>query len=128
MLAPKFLSLSRILEIQRESIEMYGGDPGVRDIKLLESAIAQPRATFAGEFLHQDFPTMAAAYLYHLVMNHPFVDGNKRAGAIAAFVFLDMNDLDFTAKENEYRDLVMNLAAGKLDKADVIAFFKKRVR
>jgi death-on-curing protein len=61
-------------------------------------------------------------------MNHPFVDGNKRAGAIAAFVFVDMNDMKFDAKENEYRDLVLNLAGGKLDKADVTAFFKRHVR
>ena len=72
----RFLSLSRVLQIQRESIDVYGGDPGVRDMGLLESAIAQPRAAFAGQFLHEDLPTMAAAYLYHLVMNHPFVDGN----------------------------------------------------
>src|SRR4051812_19483197 len=123
-MAIRFLSLSRVLEIQRESIDTYGGDPGVRDMALLESAVSQPRAMFGRQYLHEDLPTMAAAYLYHLVMNHPFVDGNKRAGAIAAFVFLDMNDADFRAPEPEYRDLVMNLAAGKLDKADVIAFFK----
>ena len=126
--APRFLSLSRVVEIQRDSIETYGGDPGVRDMALLESAIAQPRATFGGQFLHDDLPTMAAAYLYHLVMNHPFVDGDKRVGAISAFVFLDINEFDFDAPEPDYRDLVMDLAAGKLDKSDVIAFFKRHTR
>jgi death-on-curing protein len=117
-----------VIEIHRDSINTYGGDPGVRDMGLLESAVAQPRAAFGGQYLHEDLPTMAAAYLYHLVMNHPFVDGNKRVGATSAFVFLDLNDAKFTAPEDEFRDLVLDLASGKLDKADVVAFFKRHVR
>jgi death-on-curing protein len=127
MESPRFLSLSRVLQIHRSSIDTYGGDPGVRDMGLLESAIAQPRASFGGQYLHEDIASMAGAYLYHLVMNHPFIDGNKRTGAMAAFVFLDMNKIDFRAPEREFQDLVLNVAAGKLDKADVIAFFKKHV-
>src|SRR5690349_13130211 len=124
-MAIRFLSLSRVLTIQNESIDVYGGSPGVRDMALLQSAIAQPRASFGGQDLHEDFASKAAAYLYHIVMNHPFVDGNKRAGAMAAFVFLDMNGIDFDAPEPEFRDLVMDVAAGKIDKADVITFFKR---
>jgi death on curing protein len=125
---PIFLSLARVIEIYRDSIQTYGGDSGVRDMGLLESAVAQPRAAFGGQYLHEDQPTMAAAYLYHLVMDHPFVDGNKRVGATAAFVFLDINDAKFAAPEDDYLQLVLDLASGKLDKADVIAFFKKHVR
>src|SRR2546430_666844 len=98
----KFLSLARVLRIHRSSIDAYGGDPSVRDMGLLESAIAQPRATFGGEYLHEDLAAMAAAYLYHIVSNHPFVDGNKRTGSLAAFVFLGMNDVDFAAPEKEF--------------------------
>ena len=127
-MAISFLSLARILEMHRESIATYGGDPGVRDIALLESAVAQPRAMFGGQYLHDDTVTMAAAYLFHIVMNHPFVDGNKRAGALAAFVFLEMNIAELRTTENEYRDVVLGVASGKLDKADVIAFFKQHVR
>lgn len=127
-MAIRFLSLSRVLTIQNESIDVYGGSPRVRDMALLQSAIAQPRASFGGQDLHEDFASKAAAYLYHIVMNHPFVDGNKRAGAMAAFVFLDMNGIDFDAPEPEFRDLVMDLAAGKIDKADVITFFKRHVK
>jgi death on curing protein len=83
---------------------------------------------YGGQYLHEDLPTMATAYLFHLTMNRPFVDGNKRIGAIAAFVFLDMNGAQFMAPEMEYRDMVLNLAAGKLDKADAIAFFKRHVQ
>src|SRR5262249_38375087 len=118
----------RVIEIQRESIEHYGGSLGIRDMGLLESATAQPRATFAGHYLHEDFPGMAAAYLFHLAMNHPFVDGNKRVAAMAAFVFFDMNDQDFDATEKEYQDLVLDVSAGKLDKAAVTEFFRKHVK
>ena len=75
---PLFLSLEEVLEIHQQQIENYGGGPGVRDISLLESAIAQPQATFSTEFLHDSMPAMAAAYLFHICRNHPFVDGNKR--------------------------------------------------
>lgn len=125
---PLFLSLALVFEIHKEAIEVYGGTFGARDVGLLESAIAQPRATFGGRYLHEDLSTMAAAYCYHLVMNHPFVDGNKRVGAIAAFVFLDMNGAEFDASQDEYLDLVLSLAAGKRTKDDVIAFFRKHVR
>src|SRR5687767_10360587 len=99
---PRFLSLARVLRLHRSSIDHYGGDPGVRDMGLLESAIAQPRASFGGEYLHADLAAMAAAYVFHLVSNHPFVDGNKRTGALAGYVFLVMNDADFDATEKEF--------------------------
>jgi len=83
-----FLTLDDILESHQNQIETYGGSHGVRDIGLLESAIAQPEASFGGQYLHADIFEMAAAYLYHLVMNHPFVDGNKRVGLEASLIFL----------------------------------------
>lgn len=82
-----FLSLDDILESHQNQIETYGGGQGIRDIGLLESAIAQPEACFGGQFLHADVFEMAAAYLYHLVMTHRFVDGNKRVGLEAALIF-----------------------------------------
>jgi death-on-curing protein len=91
-----FLSLEEVLEIHRQQIERYGGALGVRDLSLLESAIAQPQATFSAEFLHASVPAMAAAYLLHICRNHPFVDGNKRVAANAAITFLLMNDWEPT--------------------------------
>jgi len=79
-----FLSLDEVLEIHEQQIERYGGSLGLRDPAALESVVATPQATFGGEFLHASIPAMAAAYLYHLCQNHPFIDGNKRAGANAA--------------------------------------------
>ena len=126
-MGPKFLTLARVLEVHRESIEQYGGDFGVRDMGLLESALAQPRAGFGGRYLHEDLAAMAAAYLYHIVKNHPFVDGNKRTGALAAFVFLEMNKVEFDAEESQYEKQVFALARGEIDKAAVTEFFREHI-
>ena len=84
---PAFLTLAEVLEIQRDQLYRYGGEAGVRDMGLLKSALAAPMASFGGRFLHQDIFEMAAAYLFHVVKNHPFIDGNKRTGAVAFIVF-----------------------------------------
>ena len=87
----EFLSVEDVLLLHADQVNLYGGDHGVRDPGLLESAVAQARASFGGEYLHTDILEMAAAYLYHIVQSHPFVDGNKRTGLIAALAFLDLN-------------------------------------
>lgn len=125
---PIFLSLARVIDIHQNSIETYGGSPGVRDMGLLQSAISQPQMQFSGAYLHDGLAAMAGAYLYHLVKNHPFVDGNKRTGAMAAFIFLDLNDIELTATEEEYTELVLSVAAGNADKNQVIAFFRGHIR
>jgi death-on-curing protein len=78
---PVFLTLGEVIEIHRDQIERYGGDPGIRDLSRLQSVLATPVAGFGGRYLHTDLFAMAAAYLFHITQNHPFVDGNKRAGA-----------------------------------------------
>ena len=120
----KFLSLTEILEIHRDQISRYGGTSGIRDIELLKSALGMPMATYCGEFLHTDVYEMAAAYLFHLVKNHPFLDGNKRAGAVAALVFLLLNGYDLNAPENDFSDMVISVAEGKIDKVDVGVFIR----
>lgn len=92
MLQLWFLDIDHAMRLHRSLIEAYGGSEGIRDVGLLHSALAVPRASFGGEFLHQDLFEMAAAYLYHIVQNHPFIDGNKRTGAAAAIIFLSMNE------------------------------------
>ena len=74
-----FLTTEDVLKMQRHQVDVYGGEHGLRDFGLLESAIAMPQSMFDGKFLHEDIYAMAAAYLFHLVKNHPFIDGNKRA-------------------------------------------------
>jgi death-on-curing protein len=83
-----------------------------------------PSATYGGQFMHTDICEMAAAYLFHLVKNHPFVDGNKRVGAVAAFVFLALNGFDFDAPEDDFAEMVLSIACGIFDKADVAVFIR----
>ena len=121
----KFLNLAEIMEIHSDQIARYGGAAGLRDLNLLKSAVAMPQAAFGGSYLHSDIFEMAAAYLFHIVMNHPFLDGNKRVGAVAAVVFLDLNGYDFTAPEDKLAVTVFNLARGELSKADIALFIRK---
>jgi death-on-curing protein len=74
---PRFLTIDEILDLHADQIRRYGGSHGVRDRGLLDSALAMTSQAFGGQYGHPDLPAMAAAYLYHLVRNHPFVDGNK---------------------------------------------------
>jgi death-on-curing protein len=119
-----FLSLDDVLLAHRDQIRRYGGDPGVCDLGLLESAVAQPQAMFGGQPLHA-FPfEMAAAYLYHIVQNHPFIDGNKRTGAVAALLFLDLNDIEFTAARGALFDITIAAATRVAGKAELAEFFR----
>ena len=119
-----FLTLDDILESHQNQIETYGGSHGIRDIGLLESAIAQPEASFGGQYLHADIFQMAAAYIYHLVMNHPFVDGNKRVGLEAALIFLEINNENLSASDEELVDLVLKTTAGQVGKREIAEFFR----
>ncbi|BCR05310.1 death-on-curing protein [Desulfuromonas versatilis] len=122
---PKFLSLAELLEIHQDQVTRYGGNPGIRDLDLLKSAIGMPAATYGGEFLHTDLFEMAAAYLFHLVKNHPFLDGNKRVGVVAALVFLALNGHDFEAPEDDLAEIVLGVARGERDKAEVAVFLRR---
>ena len=87
MTEPRFLTLEEVVRIHGDQIARYGGLEGIRDLGLLQSALAMPEAGFGSQYLHEDLASMAAAYLFHLVQNHPFADGNKRVGIVAALVF-----------------------------------------
>ena len=121
-----FLTLDEALAIHAHQIARYGGRLGLRDRGLLESALAMPAATFAGEELHPSLEEQAAAYLFHLVKNHPFVDGNKRVGLACSLVFLRLNGIRVRATDDDLVDIVMGVAEGKRSKADVAVFFRER--
>ena len=121
---PTFLTLDEIVAIHRDQIARYGGSEGVRDWGLLQSAAAMPAAGFGGKFLHSDLCEMAAAYLFHIVQNHPFLDGNKRVGAVAAYVFLALNNVRITAGNDAYAELVLSVARGETAKSAVAEFFR----
>ncbi len=122
-----FVSVSDAVMIHRRLVEEFGGDSGLRDRGLLESALAMPKAMFGGDYLHVDLPSMAAAYHYHLCANHPFVDGNKRVAVAVAEVFLRANGLQLDATDDEIVELTLGVASGTIGKPAVSDFYAARV-
>ncbi|MGD8451020.1 MAG: type II toxin-antitoxin system death-on-curing family toxin [Phycisphaerae bacterium] len=123
---PLFLARHTVLEIHDEQIAEHGGDPGLRDEGLLESALAQPQAQFGGEWLHRDVFEMAAAYVFHLTGNHPFVDGNKRTALGAALLFLAANGHRVIGEGTELADLVLEMIERRRDKSWIAARLRER--
>ncbi len=122
---PLFIPIGKILELHERQIRNYGGEPSIRDMKLLESALAMPMSGIEEEYFHS-FPfEMAAAYLFHIVQNHPFVDGNKRTGAVAALVFLAMNDINVDMPEDLFERFIRDVATGKLLKPQIAKFLEQ---
>ena len=129
MREPVFLTSEEVLYIHREQIGRLGGSAGIRDQGLLQSALAMPEAQFGGQFLHRDLFEMAAAYVFHLTLNHPFIDGNKRVGAMAADVFLDLNGYHLpSSSEKTYEKIVLEIAQGNMEKPQIAVFFRKHSR
>ena len=113
---PAFLSVADAIRIHVDQIERYGGRAGIRDLPLLEAALAMPRASFGREWLHRDLHEMAAAYAFHLSQNHPFTDGNKRTGLTCALVFLELNGVTIADPEGRLYHAMMGVASGGLSK------------
>ena len=120
-----FLTLAEIIDIHNNQIELYGGKKGLRDITLLSSALAVPESTFDGNYLHLNIFDMAAAYIYHLSQNHPFVDGNKRVALVAGLVFLYFNGITLLDPEEKLYPLMIKVAKGTADKAFISKILKK---
>jgi len=123
--AVDFLTLDDVLALHADQIRHYGGSPLVRDLGLLESAIAMPAATFGDQFLHGSVEEQAAAYLFHLVRNHPFVDGNKRTGLVAMLAFLGLNGRRLEAPDDDLMALVLGVAEGRTTKAEIAVFVQR---
>jgi death-on-curing family protein len=121
---PNFITKNMVLSIHARQIERFGGTPGVRDEGLLESALAQPQATFGGQFLHPTIAEQAAAYLYHIAMNHPFIDGNKRSAFAVTDTFLRLNRFYLNLTDEQVYDLVMQVAQGNMTKEEVSTEFE----
>ena len=120
-----FLTIEDVLAIHALQIALFGGSPGLRDHGLLASAVAQAQATFGGRYVHTDLFEMAAAYHFHLVQNHAFVDGNKRIGLAAALVFLDLNGAPIEAGTDTLYELTMAIARGERSKAETAAALRE---
>jgi death-on-curing protein len=123
-----FLTLAEVVAIHSDQIHRYGGQAGVRDLGLLQSALAQPEASFAGQWLHGDHYQMAAAYAYHLCQNHPFIDGNKRTALAAALVFLELNGISILDPKGWLKNAVFRIASSKMRKEEFAKLLKKLPR
>lgn len=129
----RHLDVAGVLAIHAEVLAAHGGLPGLRDVGLLESAVAAPQASFGGQPLIDDPIEVAAAYLFYLCRNHPFADGNKRTALAAALVFLDANGLladpGLPAKAiDDWESMVLDIAASKLDRGQTTGRLRARLK
>ena len=122
---PVFLTVDEVVALHDLQLRSFGGLAGVRDAGLLASAVAMRQAGFGEHFAHPDVFEMAAAYLFHLVQDHPFVDGNKRVGFHAAYTFLRLNGVRLVMPQGEAYDLVIATAEGRATKQDIAAAFRE---
>jgi len=111
----RFLSAEEVVRYHDAQIVLFGGALGVRDAKLLASAVANPKATFASRYLYKDIFAMAAAYMIGIIKNHPFVDGNKRTGTISSIMFLRQNNQKIVFKDLELYVLARGIAISEFD-------------
>ncbi len=118
-MTPRFLSIADVLALHEDTIAREGGSPGIHDPGLLESAVLMPQQQFGGEYLHPGLAEQAAAYLFHIAQNHPFVDGNKRVATLAALVFLSINGANRLPPPEELEAMVLEVAASNASKRDL---------
>lgn len=124
----RFLTVNEILQLYRQVMLNPGGTVGILSMEALESAVAQPRATFDGNELYPSIIEKAAALGYSLVMNHPFVDGNKRIGHAAMEVFLVLNGFEIVADIDEQENVILRLAAGNLERDEFAGWLREHVK
>lgn len=120
----KFFTAEQVIEIHDAFLEDHGGLPGIRDKGLLISAIEMPKASMFGKYLHKSIYDKAAAYLFHIVQNHPFNDGNKRTGALTTILFLEENGIKISFSDESYEEFVVKVAQGKTNKEEIAYFIK----
>lgn len=122
----RYLTLGEVVALQRRLIAASGGASGIRDLGALESAVAQPRASFGGDDLYPSLIEKCVALGFSLVMGHPFVDGNKRTGHAAMETFLVMNGYELSAPVDEQERVMLELAAGELSRDQFLEWARSR--
>jgi death on curing protein len=123
-----YLSVDQVLALHREQVHRYGGARGLRDRGLLESAVARPAMTFGGEDLYEDLASKAAALMHSLVLNHPFLDGNKRVAAHAALIFVALNGQVVRTPPEQLVAVTLAAAEGKVAVEALAIWFRQRLR
>jgi death-on-curing protein len=119
-----YLDITQVLAIHYEVTEQVGGAEGVRDLRLLDSAIARPQASYGGDDLYPDIFSKAAALVHSLISNHPFIDGNKRTGYMAMRLFLNLNGYDLKASLDERYNLLIKIAEKMKDEESITRWLK----
>jgi len=122
------LTIEIVREIHDEAVKIFGGLHGIRDEALLASAVFAPQSSFGGKSPYVDLIEVAAAYLFYLGRNHPFLDGNKRTAMAAAVVFLRLNGFDPAADGDDWQRLVLDVTSGKIDRERTTRRLRKLVR
>lgn len=122
-----FITYLQALKIHHELIETFGGPDGIRDENLQRSALSQASASFQGEYLHKNIYEMGAAYLFHVVRNHPFIDGNKRTGLMLALIFFSLHGIEIDCDEDLLYEKVILVAEGKMKKEELASWFEDLV-
>lgn len=123
-----YLSLAQVIALQQELLAFFGGLAGIRDLAGLEAAVARPAMTFGGEDLYPDLPTKAAALLHSLVLNHPFIDGNKRIGAATAELMFDINGFALMVDDETFEHVTLATARGEMSAEALAIWFRQRSR
>ena len=124
----RYLSVGEVLDLYRRVIEETGGGFGLRDLSSLLSSLAQPRMTFEGRDLYPSLAEKTAALGFLIVMNHPFLDGNKRTAHAAMEAFLQLNGYELTAPVDEQEELLLGLAAGRLERDQFAVWITDHIR
>jgi death-on-curing protein len=126
----KHLTVEAVKAIHGEVLAAHGGAAGIRDETLLESAVAAPQASMMGQTLISDPLEIAAAYLFYISRNHPFLDGNKRTALAACLVFLEKNGLlpDRKLPINDWEQFVLAVAAGKINRDETTRRLRKLLK
>lgn len=119
-----FLSIEQVIAIHDDLITQYGGLHGIRDIQLLMSALEMPKASMFGEDLHASIYDKASAYLFHIICNHAFIDGNKRTGTAVALIFLMQNGVRVKHSVKAIEEMVCKVAKGQFTKKEISEFFE----
>jgi death-on-curing protein len=123
----RHLSTEQVLDLHEQLVGRFGGAAGLRDRELLESAVARPAMTFDGDDLYRDLASKAAGLFESLVLNHPFLDGNKRIAALAAEVFLELNGARLDASDTDLYEVTMSAARGELAADQLTIWFRQRI-
>jgi death-on-curing protein len=122
------LSVDIVREIHAEALRQFGGLDGVRDENLLTSAVLTPQSSFGGKSPYTDIVDVAAAYLFYICRNHPFIDGNKRTAMMASIIFLRLNGIEPRPDSERWEKLMLDVAASRLDRDQTTARLRKLLK